>query len=88
MITIISLTKSIENFKKDFRNHKEVSEKIDLTECTDYRMQGSNAEMLIYNNRLIMYSCCYNTYKNKNYITHIYNRNAELVYQYNIDYNN
>lgn len=86
MITVINLSSPIENFKTDFVNYKEVSEVINLKECTDYRIRGSNAEMLIYDDRKIMYSCCYDEYKNKKYITHIYNRNAELVYSYKIDY--
>jgi len=85
-ITVINLSSKIEDFKKDFKNHNEVEKAINLNECTDYRMQGTNAEMLIYNGRQIMYSCCYDWYKGKNYITDIYNRNAELVYKYKIDY--
>ena len=84
MITIINLSSPIADFKKDFENYKEVEKIIDLNKCTDYRTK--NQEVLIYNDRKILYSCCYNSYKNKRYITHIYNRNAELVYQYDIDY--
>lgn len=85
MITIISLSSKIDNFKKDFKNYKEVEKAINIKACTDYRIIN-NLEVLIYNDRTIQYSCCYSGYKNKKYITHIYNRNAELVYQYDIDY--
>ena len=85
MITIINLSSPITDFKRDFENYKEVEKAIDLNECTDYRI-ANNQEVLIYNDRKILYSCCHHSYKNKRYITHIYNRNAELVYQYDIDY--
>jgi len=85
-MTIISLSNKIQDFSKDFKNHKDVIKAINIDECTDYRLRGSNAEMLIYNGRQIIYSCCYSEYKNKKYITHIYNRQSELVYKYDIDY--
>jgi hypothetical protein len=85
MITIISLSSKVEDFKKDFKNNIEVEKAINLNECTDYRIMN-NLEVLIYDGRQILYSCCYGEYKNKKYITHIYNRNAELVYKYDIDY--
>jgi hypothetical protein len=86
MTTIISLSSDIKNLKKDIVNFKEVEKVINLNECTDYRF-FSNIELLIYNGRIILYSCCYGKYKKKKYITHIYNRKAELIYKYNIDYN-
>jgi len=87
MTTIISLSQNMKVFKNSFVNSLEIEAIIDLDECTDYRDQGSNAELLIYNERQIIYSCCYNEYYDRKFITHIYNRNAELVYKYEIDYN-
>lgn len=85
-MTIINFSSKIDNLKNDFENHQEVEKAINTNGCTDYRI-ANNLEVLIYNGRQILYSCCYGEYKNKKYITHIYNRSAELIYKYDIDYN-
>lgn len=88
MITIINLSQDIKNLKNDIENFNDIAEFKNIeTKATDYRFY-SNHEILIYNNVETLYSCSYTEYKNKIYITHIYNRNSELVYYYNIDYNN
>lgn len=86
MITIINLSKDIKELKKDIENYSDISEFENIESiATDYRFY-SNQEILIYDNRQAIYSCSIDRYKNKTYITHIYNRNAELVYKYNINY--
>jgi hypothetical protein len=83
MLIVINLSRKIEELKKDIANYDEVERVINIGECTDYRIV-SNSELLIFNGRTILYSCCYGQYKSKRFITHIYNRKSELVYQYNI----
>ncbi|UYZ38999.1 hypothetical protein OD350_29365 (plasmid) [Clostridium beijerinckii] len=85
LITIISLSNDMENFEKGFKNADMVKKAIDFKECTDYRIV-SNIEVLIYNGRTILYSCCYEMYRNKKYITAIYDRNSKIVYRYQINY--
>lgn len=85
MVTVISLSSKIDNFTNEFKNSTEVEKVINLNDCTDYRI-ANNLEVLIYNSRQILCSCCYGEYKNKKYITHIYNRSGNLVYKYDINY--
>ncbi len=87
MTTIINLSSDIKNLRDDITNFEDIAEFEDIeTQATDYRFY-SNQEILIYNNRETLYSCSYTQYKNNIYITHIYNRESELVYYYEIDYN-
>ena len=86
MITIINTSQNITNLKNEIKNYKDIKEFKNIESiASDYR-NYRDQELLIYNNRNILYSCSINQYKNKKYITHIYNNKRELVYRYNIDY--
>ncbi|WP_313069834.1 hypothetical protein [Lacrimispora sp.] len=74
-----------EEFISRFYNGSDIFNKLDLNECTQFYDRGSNAELLIYNGRQCVYSCCYTGYYNQKIITCIYEKNG-LVYNYNIDY--
>ena len=86
MITIINTSQNIASLKNEIKNYKDIEEFKDIESiASDYR-NYRDQELLIYNNRNILYSCSINQYKNEKYITYIYNNKKELVYKYDIDY--
>lgn len=85
MTTIISLSKPMNEFPLVFQNGAEVMERVGMSECTDFRPMGTNAECLIYRSRQIAYSCCYTETYGKLFITSVWGEGG-LKYEYSIDY--
>ena len=92
--TICELTKgeywsNKQSFKEEFINRfyngSHVLESVNMEACTQFFDKGSNAELLIYGDRKILYSCCYTEYYNQKIITHIYSSDG-LEYRYGVDY--
>lgn len=74
-----------EEFINRFYNGALIFDKLELDKCTQFYDRGNNAELLIYNGRQCIYSCCYTEYYNQKIITSIYGRNG-IVYKYDVNY--
>lgn len=79
--TIIDLSTNIEQFETYFYNGKELLNTIpDLKECSYFIDKGNNAELLIYKNNQIVYSCTYTEIGTKENRKTKWNKIIETVY--------
>jgi len=84
MVIVYELTRPMEDFPKVFHNGAQVLERIDATECAYF--WHKEQEVLIYDGTgVCLYSCCWTSAFNRNYITEVFNREG-LRYYYSIDY--
>lgn len=79
--TVIDLLTKMIEFETYFYNGKELLNTIpDLKECTDFRDNGSNGELLIYKDNQIIYSCTYTEIGTKQNKKEVWNKIIETVY--------
>ena len=85
-VTVISYTRPMSEFQTFFANGTEALEKVPaMKDCTDFWPKGTNAELLIYNDRQIVYSCCYTEAYGMLFITSVWGKNG-CEYEYRLDY--
>jgi hypothetical protein len=76
MTTVITFTKPMGEFSLFFANGAHVSNVCGFSGCTEFWPKGNNSECLIYKDNQIVFSCCYSTAYNLNFITSVWTKDG------------